>query len=209
MSVPDDALVRLGIALYRETKRDGLRFYAVQDLVFDHIGQKVPSGLFRKLFRDNAFDFWDEQEELAKGLAQTGIAEHFSKLVEGDAFRRDHYLKLTSFGRTLLEIAHAQEDPNFPSIEGLTLEDALTVLKNEKNASDLASDLSNIDTKLGELNLTNFERSTVNSYVSILVAVSRMPDPDGRLFWIILNRLSQFAGVASLIVAIIALRLGR
>lgn len=209
MSIPNDALVRLGIALYRETKRDGVKFYPVQDLVFDHIGQKIPSNLFQKLFRDNSFDFWGEQEELAKGLAQTGLAEHFSRVADGTGFQRDHFVKLTPFGRTLLDIAHAQEDPNFPSIEGLSLEDALVVLKDEKSSREVANELEGIDIQLGQLALTNFERATVNSYVSVLVAVCKMPDPDGRLFWIVLNRLSQFAGVASLIVAIIALRLAK
>jgi hypothetical protein len=41
----------------------------------------------------------------------------------------------------------------------------------------------------------------------MLIVVARMPDPDAKLFWTILNRLNAFAGVASLIVALIALRL--
>ena len=179
MSARDDALVRLGLALYRETLKSGLEFYSVQQLVFEHLGREEPKGLFRRLFSDEKFDFWKQQEELAKGLAQAGIAFHHSKLADGDNYFRDHFLKLTAFGRTMYDLAHSQSDGGQPEIEGMSVEDVLTALKDETSAYELARELSELGPKIEALRLGNFQQATVSSYITVLVALAKTPSYSG------------------------------
>lgn len=95
MSTVDDATVRLGLALYRQTILEGPSHYSVESLVFGQLQKEIPGGLFQRLFNERDFDFWGKQEELAKKLAQSGIADHYSRAADG-AFHRDHFVRWPS-----------------------------------------------------------------------------------------------------------------
>ena len=208
MSEADEALLRVGLALYQETRVNGRDYYNIQSLIFDHIAEKTNPTVFAKLFHKEGRQFWGKEDEFAKRLSQVGIAEHFAKPNPDDRNIKDHFVKLTPFGKGVYDLAYSQSSAEQHTIEGLSLDDAMIVLRDEYKAHELASDLAKIDSDLGKLGLSNFQRSTVDGYINVMILVCRMPDPDGKLFWLILNRLNQFAGVASLIVALIALRLG-
>lgn len=208
MSESDDALLRLGLALYHETRVNGLAYYNVQELIFEHIAERTSPQIFARLFHKEGRQFWGKEEELAKRLSHAGIAEHFIKPNPANDFVKEHFVKLTSFGKGIYDLAYSQSAADQSSIEGISLEDALLVLRDERRTAEFVNDLQNLDGELNKLELSNFQRSAVNSYLQMMVVLCSMPDPDGKLFWMILNRLNQFAGVASLVVALIALRLG-
>ena len=203
MNSLDEAAIRLGLALYRRTLLEGANFYKVYDLVFDEKNLQ-PKPLFLRVFFKND-TFWGEQEQAAKVLDSSKIAQVQRQQVVGSV-AGDYSIKLTPFGRKLFEIAYLQSDRTANEIEGLTIEDLGSALSSEKNSEVIADELQNIDESLNQLSLNNFQRSLTKSYVNVLVEICLAPDRDVKLFWLVLDRLNQFAGVASLIVAIIALR---
>lgn len=206
-SMPD-SVARVGLALYRETLLNGLTYYNITDLVFNHIQKGMKPSVFSRMFRRSA-DFWGSAEDLAKQLAESGIADRHTRPVEGERFLYDHLVRLTPFGRSLFDLAYAETLSPDAAVQGLSLEDTLLVLRDETKSLALADELAKLGPEIDALELSNFQRVTVDCYISMLTVVARMPDPDAKLFWTILNRLNAFAGVASLIVAIIALRMAK
>lgn len=199
----DEDLIRLGLALYEETKTNGAKMYRVHDLVFDE-----SSSAFRKFMNrltGSESDFWKFSEDLALGLSRVGIAVHSTKLVQATR-RNDYFLQLTPFGRKLFDLAHA---PTIAAseIEGLSMLEAMLALRNEKIVTEIVSELSTINAQIDDLNLSNFQKASAHSYVNIIIEITNMPDPDINLFWLTLERASYIAGVASLIVAVVQLKM--
>lgn len=199
----DDAAIRLGLALYQRTLLEGENFYKVYDLVFDEKNLHPRPLFLRVFFRNDTF--WGEQEEAAKILDSSRIAQVQRQQVVGSV-TSDYGIKLTPFGRKLFEIAYLQSDRSANEIHGLTIEDLGSALSSDVNSEFIANELRNIDESIDRLELNNFQRSLAQSYVNVLIEICFAPDRDVKLFWLVLDRLNQFAGVASLIVAIIALR---
>jgi hypothetical protein len=94
-------------------------------------------------------------------------------------------------------------------MDGVSIDDVAGILKDENESAKLADDIEALSPKIEKLGLSNFERATVNGNIQILTIISRMPEPEVKMFWTIMERLNQIAGVGSLIIAIIALRLAR
>ncbi|MGI9362202.1 MAG: hypothetical protein ACR2O7_11675 [Parasphingorhabdus sp.] len=199
----DEDAVRLGLALYRRSVQSGFDFYRIYDLLFDD--ETRPTSLYSRLSGKET-SFWSLQTEAARILDGAGIASVQRKRISGTV-ADDYSIKLTAFGRTIYSLASLQADSHLDEIEGLTIEDIDGVLKSDLLSQELGNELRGIDAEIAKLDLSNFQYSTVTSYVNILVAICEMPQGDSKLFWIVLERLSHFAGVASLIVALIALRL--
>lgn len=208
MTTQDDAVFRMGWALYRESKVNGVNFYSLHDLINQHLDNSPQTDGGKSQFKRSHVDFWGQQEEVAKRLAGAGIAEHHTRAVEGDRFLKDQLLRLTPFGSRLYELAQAQVQEDAEEIEGLVVGDVRATLADEVHARRLADGLRGLPQKIDALRLSNFDKAAARSYVDVLIVVCEMPDPDAKLFWLALNRLSQIAGVASLIVALIALKAG-
>jgi hypothetical protein len=203
MSAIDDNVIRLGLALYEATKIGGVKMYSVHELVFD----EHASGVGRLINRLTGYrgDFWKASEDMAQALARAGIAEHSSTGID-DVYRREQFVQLTDFGKKIFDLAHAPKST--PSeIVGLKREDLLLLLGSEDAARKIADDLAELEPKINALRLSNLQKGNAQAYVRILVEIARMPEPDGGLFWLTLERANQVAGIASLIVACIALRM--
>lgn len=203
MSAIEDDVIRLGLALYEATKIGGVKMYSVHDLVFD----EHASGVGKLINRLTGYrgDFWKVSEDMAQALARAGIAEHSSTRID-DVYRREQYVQLTDFGRKMFDLAHAPKSA-ISEIEGLKREDILLLLGNEDVAREIADDLASLEPKIDALRLSNVQKGNAQACLRIMVEIARMPEPDGNLFWLTLERANQFAGIASLIVACIALRM--
>lgn len=90
-------------------------------------------------------------------------------------------------------------------IEGLRLQDAAAALHQMDMAVKIVSGLVDVRTKVDMLELTNFEKSSAQSYLNILIEVAQMPELDLNIFWLALERASFIAGIASLVVSVFAL----
>ncbi len=202
-----EAAVRLGLALYRKTVREGADFYSIYDLVFADEVKERPASLFLTGFAAKS-DFWGVQQEAARMLDGAGLVQVHRKQMPNSAVA-DYSLRLTKLGKAIYSLAYLQSDTVLESIEGITSADVAAVLADDGEAQLVASEFRDLDDALNGLALSNFQRASVNSYVNMLVSICEMPERDAKLFWVILERLSHFADVASLIVAVIALRLAR
>ena len=90
-------------------------------------------------------------------------------------------------------------------IAGLSLQDAATALHKMDTAVKIASGLAEVRSKIETLDLTNFEKSSAQSYLNILIELAQMPEPDVSIFWLALERANSIAGIASLVVSVFAL----
>jgi hypothetical protein len=202
----NEAAVRLGLALYKRTILEGDKFYSVFDLVFEEDDARSKAGFLRRAA--NKSDFWGLQQEAARILDGAGIARVQRKSIPDSAVQ-EYALRLTDLGRSLYAVAYMESDLTVDSVNDITPAQIATVLSNETSSSEIAGELKKLDPALNKLNLSNHQRATVDAYVIMLVAICEMPERDAKLFWLIVERLSQIAGVASLVVAIIAMRLAR
>jgi hypothetical protein len=206
--VEAEALLRLALTLYRESVARGIDFYSIDELVNERISKSTMKTIFDRLFRSDK-TFWSQQEDLAKRLASHNLAEYHSKAANTqDSFLKDHFVKITPFAKALFDVAHADARGEIGNLEGITIEDIYSATKSENQCGAIASDLRILVDSVSQMEFSNFEQASIRSYLNILIIVCESPEPDRHLFWTILNRLNQFSGIASLVVALIALRAG-
>ena len=203
MTQMNEAAVRLGLALYRRTAREGSEFYNVYDLIFDE-----NEGLRHAVLNSGDAGFWNLQQDAARILDGSGIAQVYRKDVPSSGVQ-EFLLKITPLGHSLYSLAHIGTDFELDDIDGIEPADVVSVLNDETQSQAIAEDLRKIDKSLNDLCLSNHQRVTINCYVTMLITICEMPERDVKLFWTILERLNQFSGVASLVVALLAMRLAR
>ena len=81
-----------------------------------------------------------------------------------------------------------------------------SALHKSETAVAIASGLVQVRAMIETLELSNFEKSTAQSYLNIMIEVAQMPEPDVNIFWLALERASYIAGIAGAVVGIIALK---
>lgn len=205
MEVDEEAL-RIGLELYQRTTLHGPHFYSLYDLAFSDEKQNQRS-IFKRLFSSEE-SFWGRQKEIGRYLENAGLAQLQRSQVAGSA-HSDYSVRLTALGKSIFSLAYIQTDHRVREIEGLAIEDLSLLLRDEDRSMVLAKELRELDFASPDLALSNYERTMVLSYNSMLAIVCEMPERDPRLFWTILERLNNFAGVASLVVALIAMKMSQ
>ena|GEM_PF-4570052 len=210
MTSEDDAIFNVGWALARQSVENGNNAYDLNELIDKYLLPESDSGLSRRIFFGSAYSYYKNQEEICKRLRSHGFAEFFirrgSSKLGSNAQDKTYFLTITTLGSRTFSQADERRRESNGVVAGLTFDQIRDLLGNDESREQLRYQVEQLGNQIDSAKLTNFDKCNAQAYVSMMIIVCRMPEPDTVLFWKSLERLSWIAGIGALLIGIAALR---